>query len=262
MGKVISSPAAAIEANALVTRTLLDSAKGRDSKLASRALEGLSYLATSRRASHELFSETLALLKSAVDAPEPEQIEKKSKDTIGETVFEIEGGEHYAIDLPIALKGLERVVLAPNCQPSQAREIGSLLLARWKEICTGRRVWGPSNVATLVQTLRGIALSEKCANDLRLEIVSALAARLYQTPTMQTIVEILCADDARVSGGLALDVGFAILARRDAEGRFSEVDRADILLAMAKLAARKILLAPLWRTSGQSSRSGAAWSMS
>lgn len=44
LGKVISSPAAAVEANTIVTRTLLDAAKNNDAKLAPRALEGASFL--------------------------------------------------------------------------------------------------------------------------------------------------------------------------------------------------------------------------
>lgn len=190
-----------------------------------------------------MITETLALLKAALDAPEPEQIERLSKSAAGETVFEIQGGERYAVDLPIVLKGLERVALAPNCAPALTRDIGTLLLARWREVCSGARVWGPTNVYTLLQALRGIALSEKCGNELRLEIVKGLFARLIQTSAMQALVDILAADDARPSAGLALGIGFAILGRRDAEGRFSESDRADILPALATLAARKNLLA-------------------
>ncbi len=78
LGKVISSPAAGIEANAVVTRTLLDAAKSGDAKLAPRALEGASYLAASRRATPELFAETLALMKAALAAPEPEQRKRKA----------------------------------------------------------------------------------------------------------------------------------------------------------------------------------------
>ena len=244
LGKIISSPAAAIEANAIVERTLLDAAAGKDSKLAPRALEGAAYMASSRRAKPELVAETLTLLKAALDAPEPEQFEKTSKDANGDTVFEIEGGERYAVDLPIALSGLERVALAQNAQPNITREIGTLLLQRWKEICAGERVWGPGNASTLNQTLRSIALSENCGPDVRMEIVKGLLARLNQTPTMNAITDILAADDARPSSGIALNVGFAILGRHDHEGRFSELDRSDILLALARLAGRKFLLAP------------------
>ena len=244
LGKIISSPAAAIEANAIVERTLLDAAAGKDPKLAPRALEGAAYMASSRRAKPELVAETLTLLKSALDAPEPEQFEKTSKDANGDTVFEIEGGERYAVDLPIALSGLERIALAQNTQTSITREIGAFLLQRWKEICTGERVWGPGNSSTVNQALRSIALSENCGAELRLEIVKGLLARLNQTPTMNAITEILAADDTRASSGIALNVGFGILGRHDPEGRFSELDRGDILLALARLAGRKILLAP------------------
>lgn len=243
LGKIISSPAASIEANAIVERTLLDAAASADPKLAPRALEGASYMAASRRATPELIAETIKLLKASIDAPEPEQLETKSIDAAGDTLFEIHGGERYAIDLPIALKGLERVALAPNGQASATHEIGALLLERWKDVCHARRVWGPGNAYNLVQALRAIALSPKCDEDLRLEIVKGLLARLNQAPPMHAITEILAADDERASGSIALSVGFGILARHDAEGRFADSDRADILIALARLAARKNLSA-------------------
>lgn len=244
LGKIISSPAASVEANAIVERTLLDAAASGDPKLAPRALEGASYMAASRRATPELIADTIKLLKASIDAPEPEQLETKSIDAAGDTLFEIHGGERYAIDLPIALKGLERVALAPNSPASSAREIGALLLERWKDVCHARRVWGPANAYNLVQALRAIALSEKCDGVLRLEIVKGLLARLNQAPPMHAITEILAADDERASGSVALSVGFGILARHDAEGRFADSDRADILIALARLAARKNLSAP------------------
>ena len=243
LGKIISSPAPSIEANAIVEHTLLDAAGGGDPKLAPRALEGASYMAASRRATPELVAETIKLLKAAIDAPEPEQLETKTIDAAGDTLFEIHGGERYAVDLPIALKGLERVALAPNSPASSAREIGALLLERWKDVCHARRVWGPANAYNLVQALRAIALSEKCDVDLRLEIVKGLLARLNQAPPMHAITEILAADDDRASGSVALSVGFGILARHDAEGRFADSDRSDILIALARLAGRKNLSA-------------------
>ncbi len=248
LGKIISSPAASIEANAIVARTLLDAAASSDPTLAPRALEGASFLASSRRATPELIAETLTLLKSALDSPEPEQIQTTSIDSVGDTVFEIHGGERYAIDLPIALSGLERVALAPNCSSATTRGIALLLLERWKDICRGTRIWGPANASALNEALRSIALAEKCDADIRLEIVKGLLARLTQTATMHAISEILAADDTRSSSGVALSVGFAILGRHDAEGRFDETDRGDILQALARIAARKILVAPASET--------------
>ncbi len=146
------------------------------------------------------------------------------------------------------MKGLERLALAPNCPANLAREIGALLLERWKDVCAARLVWGPANVYTLLQALRAIALSEHCGVDLRLEIIRGLFARLHQTPAMQALVEVLAADDTRASAGMALSIGFAVLARRDPEGRFAESDRADILVELARLAARKVLIAPVAET--------------
>jgi hypothetical protein len=244
LGKVIASPAASVDANAVVTRTLLDAAAGTDPALVPRALEGAAYLASSRRAQPEFIAETVKLLKAALDAPEPEQLDTRSVDASGATVFEIRGGEHYAVSLPSVLSGLERVALAPNTPASVTREIGALLLERWKDVCAGRRVWGPANSYALSQALRSIALSEKCSAELRLDIVKGLLARYSQTPVMHAITEILAADDTHASGGIALDVGFAILGRRDAQGRFDANDRGDILTALSRLAGRKFLAAP------------------
>jgi len=244
LGKIISSPAASLEANEVVTRTLLDSARSSDPKIAARALEGAAYLAASRRASATLIAEVEKLLNEALEAPEPEQLESRSQSAAGETVFEILGGERYAIALPIVLHGLEHVALAPNSQAATTRRIGAMLLERWKELCRGVRIWGPANTYQVVQALRGIALSERCGPELRLEIVKGLLARHSQRPALHALTEILAHDDGPELSGVALDAGFAILARHDSEGRFDEVDRADILKALARLAQRKFLSAP------------------
>ncbi|MEI6232053.1 MAG: hypothetical protein WCT04_03310 [Planctomycetota bacterium] len=244
LGKIIACPAASIEANAIVARTLLDAAAGSDPKLAPRALEGAAYMASSRRAQPDFIAATVKLLKAAINDPEPQHSETTSQNSSGETVFEIEGGERYAVNLPIALSGLERVALGQNCPALTTREIGTLLLDRWKELCNGLRIWGPANASALNDALRAIAMSPVCGPDLRMEIIKGLLVRLTRTPTMHSLADILAADDTRASSGAALCVGYAILGRHDAEGRFPEPDRSDILLALARIASRKSLLAP------------------
>src|SRR5579862_3051010 len=244
LGKVIASPAASADANAVVTRTLLEAAASADTTLAAHALEGASYLASSRRAAQELISEIAALLKKALDAPEPEKLDVSTKDAAGEAAIEIRGGEYYAVTLPSVLNGLTRVALAPNAPAGITREAGALLLERWKEVCAAKRVWGPANSYLLIQSLRAIALDKRCGDALRLDIVKGLLLRYLQTPAMRAISDILAGDDTPASGGVALGVGYALLARRDREGRFDENDRADVLASLAMLAGRKYLIAP------------------
>jgi len=216
LGKVIASPGASIEANAIVTRTLLDAAAGTDAPLAGRALEGASYLASSRRAQPDLIAEVAKLLKTSLDAPSRKNSRLKPPASRAKPSSKSAAGEHYAVALPGVLKGLARVALASNSPAAVTREIGALLLERWKDVCAARRVWGPANSYALMESLRAIALDSKCGTDLRLEIVKGLLLRYTQTPAMHAIADILADDDTPAAAGVALGVGFALLSRATA----------------------------------------------
>ena len=244
LGKIVASPAAGVDAGAVVTRTILDAARSSDAAIASGALEGLAYLASARRAQPELIAEAVKLLEQTVDAPEPAQLESQSRNANGEIAYEIEGGESYAVALPAALRGLARIALSPNASAGLARDIGGRLLKRWKEICSGERIWGPLNGQLVVQGLRAIALSERCNEELRVELIKGLFARQTQAAAMHALTDIFSAFNTPRLAVMALAFGYAMLARRDAEGRFDAVDRPEILKALARLAALKALAAP------------------
>lgn len=248
LGKIVASPAASVDAGTVVTRTILDAARSSDAAIASGALEGLAYLASARRAQPELIAEAVKLLEQTVDAPEPAQLESQSRNASGEIVYEIEGGERYAVALPAALRGLSSIALSPNASAGLARDIGGRLLQRWKEICSGERIWGPLNGQLVVQGLREIALSERSNEELRVEIIKGLFARQTQSAAMHALADIFSAFNTPRLSAMALAFGYAMLARRDAEGRFDAVDRPEILKALARLAALKALTAPASET--------------
>ena len=240
LGKLVSCPAASKEADAVVTRALLEAARGTDAKLVPRALEGLSYVASSRRAQADLIHATAELLRHVLDEA-VQEIETGSKQVAGELVIEISGGEKYTTVLPIVLSGISRVACSSSCPPSIMRDLGHVLITRWKKILSGELMWGPTNTVLLVQALKELGCHKGLSPELRLEILRGFAPQHVQTPLMHALTEILAADDTPATAVGALTIGYAILGRRRKDGQFALEDRADILKAVARIVGRKVL---------------------
>jgi hypothetical protein len=240
LGKLVSSPAASKDADAIITRTLLDAARGDDTKLVPRALEGLTYVAASRRAQADMIHATSELLRHVLNEMVLD-IGTDTKNVDGETVIEIKGGEKYTSFLPILLKGMSRVACSSSCPPAIMKDLGLELLSRWKKICKGELIWGPANAMLLVQALKELGCHKAFPPELRLEILKSFAPKHVQAPIMHAISDILAADDSQTTAVGAVTLGYAILGRRGKDGQFGAEDRADILRALSKIAGRKVL---------------------
>jgi len=240
LGKLVASPAASREADAVITRNLLDAAKSAEASAVPRALEGLSYVAASRRAQADVVHATAELLRHVLDET-PLEISTDSRHRDGETVIEITGGERYTSVLPIIIEGMSRVACSSSCPPPVARDLAKVLLGRWKKIAEGELIWGPANTALLVRALRDLGCHRGLAAELRLEILKSFAPRHVQTHIMHALTEILAADDSPTTAVGAVTIGYAILGRRSKEGQFPAEDRADILRALARIVGRRML---------------------
>ncbi|HEY3322282.1 MAG TPA: HEAT repeat domain-containing protein [Planctomycetota bacterium] len=239
LGKLVSSPAASRDADAVVTRTLLDAARGTDAVVVPRALEGLTYVAGSRRAHAELINATAELLRHVLDELSLE-IDTEMKKVAGELVIEITGGEKYTRVLPILLEGMSRVACSSSCPPAIMRDIGQILLGRWQKIGRGQLMWGPANTILLIKALKQLGCHRGFPPELRLEVLRNFAPRHVQTPVLHAITEILAAADNPETAVGAVTIGYAILGRGK-DGRFSPEDREDILTALSRIAGRKCL---------------------
>jgi len=240
LGKLVSSPAASKDADAIITRTLLDAARGDDSNIVPRALEGLTYVAASRRAQADMIHATSEMLRHVLNEMVLD-IGTDTKNVDGETVIEIKGGEKYTSFLPILLKGMSRVACSSSCPPQIMKDLGSELLTRWKKICRGELIWGPANAMLLVQALKELGCHKAFPPELRLEILKSFAPKHVQTPIMHAISEILAADDTQTTAVGAVTLGYAILGRRGKDGQFGTEDRADILRALTRIVGRRTL---------------------
>ncbi|HYF52453.1 MAG TPA: hypothetical protein VEJ63_23805 [Planctomycetota bacterium] len=240
MGKLAASPAASKEAGIVIERTLMEAARSSDLALSSRALEGLTHLAASRRAQPELVAGTSVLLRKLLDGT-PFDIGTEEKRVNGETVIEISGGENYTSILPLALQGLARVACSPNCPPAITKDILGLLIACWRRVCSAEVVWGPANTALLIQGMKEIGICKSVSAEMRAELLKALVPKLMQTSIMHAVTEILAADDMAPSANNALTVGVAIFSRRGQDAQFQMEDRPEILKALARVAGRKHL---------------------
>lgn len=240
LGKLVACPAASKEADAVVTRSLLDAAKSAEEAVMPRALEGLSYVAAARRAQADLVQATAELLRHTLDEV-PLDISTDTTRHNGETVIEISGGEKFTRLLPIILEGMSRVACSSSCPPAVARDLAKGLLARWRKICEGALIWGPANTALLVEALKEIGCHRALPAELRLEILRGFAPRHVQAHIMHAITEVLAADDSSATAVGAVTIGHAIIGRRGKDGQFAAEDREDILKALARIAARRTL---------------------
>src|SRR5256885_10363078 len=90
----------------------------------------------------------------------------RSIEVKGDTVIEITGGERYTSTLPIVIRGMSRLACSSNCPNPVLRDIGKILLERWRNICIGELVWGPRNTSMLVEALRDVACPQKLSAEL------------------------------------------------------------------------------------------------
>lgn len=129
MGKIAASPAASKQAGQIVTRTLLQSVKADLELKRLDALEGLTWLAASRRADPELVVTVTGLLRRVVDQIQAE-IQSQSFEVDGESVIEISQERGLVEVLPVALKGIARIAVSRNCPPAVVKEELDLLIER------------------------------------------------------------------------------------------------------------------------------------
>lgn len=243
MGKLVSSPAATKQAAQIVTRTLLQSVKEDLQFKRLDALEGLTWLAASRRADGELIVTVTGLLRRIIDQIQDE-LQTTATEVDGTQVFEINQERGLVEILPTALKGLARIATSRNCPPALIKEQIDLLTERWKRIVAGELVWGPGNQIMIVHALREIGCHATLRDEWRMQIVKALFPRVDHPPVMAALTEVLAASDSPGTGGAALAVGLQILAHRRLDGHYDEEDRPEILKALVKLICRKHLGPP------------------
>jgi len=240
MGKLTASPAATKAAADVVARTLLQAAGDAAGLDSTGALEGLTYLAASRRADPQLIATVTGLLRRTMDEVRTDVVAREIV-VDGEKVIEIAHGEDLVEKLPVALEGFARIACSTSCPPAFAKEIVRDLAARWRKIVSGELVWGPGNAMLAVRALQDIGMHAGLDSNLRMDILKALAPRVAQIPVMQAMSRILQADDSPATAPAALSFGQNVLARRKPDGRYDSEDRPDILAALARVAARKSL---------------------
>lgn len=240
LGKLCASPASARQADDVVRRRLMAAVGSGDRRIGLGALEGLTWLASSRRADPQLIATVSGLLRRALDEAR-DDLRAETREIDGEKVIEISQGEDLVEKLPVALAGISRIARAPGCPASFARELTRDLIARWKKIMNGELIWGPANSMLTVKALQEIAALPAIPDDLRLEVLKALAPRITQIPVMHAIAGILAANDTGSTAAAALSVGLNILGRRRSDGRYDAEDRPDILAALARVATRAML---------------------
>ncbi|MCW8132998.1 MAG: hypothetical protein KIS92_21805 [Planctomycetota bacterium] len=240
LGKLCASPAAARQADDVIRRRLLQAVSSGEREEEVGALEGLAYLASSRRADAQLIATVSGLLRRALDETRDDLV-AETIEVAGEKVIEIKQGEDLVEKLPVALAGLSRIVRSTSCPTNFVKELTRELIARWKKIINGDLVWGPANAMLAVKALHEIGAQSSVNDEVRMEVLKALAPRIGQIPVMGAIASILHANDTEPTSLAALTVGLNILGRRTPDGRYDAEDRPDILKCLAKIAARKAL---------------------
>ncbi len=243
MGKLVASPAASKEAGEVITRHLMDDAKSGDPKRRQDAIEGLSWLASSRRAQVDLVVQAVDLLKASVQEVERE-LSLDLVESVSGKMLQIPDDKGLMEFLPVALAGLSRIACSRSCPNHLRRDVVLFLVERWQGVVRGTAVWGPTNAGSLVQALREIGGRDGLPDELRMEILKALAPRLMFIPVLPAVGAILAASDGPGTAPAALTVGLKIVASRGPGGHYEADDRPHIARALSQIASRRHLGAP------------------
>ena len=239
-GKLVASPAATREAAEVVTRHLLADVRSGDAQRHLQALEGLTWVASSRRAQAELIEVVVSELQRTLEQAQTE-ITAQTREVDGELVIEIPDDHGLTELVPVALGGVSRIACSRSCPPHVIRGLVDLLTGHWRKILAGEILWGPGNAAHLVRALQDVGSSPNLPPDLRLQILKALAPRLMYAPVLPAVGAILAAADGPATSGAALALGLAITNQRGSDGKYPLEDREDILRVLGKVAGRKHL---------------------
>ncbi len=241
MGKACASPLVSRETFDLVSRRLMD-AHGNP-KLAKATLDGLAWMASGRKCRREKSHAVIRELRVALDAV-PSELQVETIDKDGETVFSLDRNvEEYIKIIPVAVRGLARIIVAGTVGEAAARDATVYLIGLWKKILAGELIWGPANSAVLTEALRDAGCAAGVSPSLRGEIIRALGPRIYQIPVMLAIAEILGRNDTDTLAPLAVAAAQAILKHYHREEGYDAEDREHVLKALYLIGRRKELSA-------------------
>ncbi|MCX7805503.1 MAG: hypothetical protein N3A38_09980 [Planctomycetota bacterium] len=241
LGRICASPLVSRETFELVSRRLLE-AHGRP-ELAKATLDGLAWMASGRKCRREKSHAVIRELRLALDSvPAELQVETVNRD--GETVFSLDRNvEEYTKIIPVAVRGLARIIAAGTAGEAAARDATMYLIGLWKKILAGELIWGPANSAVLTEALREAGCAPAIPPAMRGEIIRALGPRIYQIPVMLAIAEILGRNDSSDLAPLAVAAAHAILKHYHKEEGYDAEDREHVLKALYLIGRRKELAA-------------------
>jgi len=201
-------------------------------------LEAWSFLAASAAASAEMIETAVSGLLEALAEPEPDSLGQVTEVRKGaERLLELSGeASEYVNAMPVIVRALVRVGLAPAAEAPVRRRVLTALVNRWREQVGGRRLWGPAAASGLIEGLRDLAAGGPATAADRLAVVRALGLRLADPLAMRAISQVLAADGTeRELAAPAASAALALLALRDAKGR------PEILAALARILGRAAL---------------------
>ncbi|MHC4915586.1 MAG: hypothetical protein ACYTGB_08850, partial [Planctomycetota bacterium] len=208
------------------------------------ALEAFSWVASGPAASRDMAEAACTGLMRKLSEPEP--------DSLGE-IREVRAGSERSLELspaasdfvnamPAVVRGLARVAQAPVSDAPMRSRILTALINRWKDLVSGRRIWGPAAATTIIEGLRDLARTESAKPAEKLEVIRALGLRLADPPAMRAIAEVLARDSGSPQlAGPASSAALALLGLKNQRGRFPEEDREHVLWCLARILGRKTL---------------------
>jgi hypothetical protein len=205
-------------------------------------LEALSWAASAPAATLEMAEAATKALLLTLAAPEPESLGEVNEVRSGaeRTLALSAEASDFVSTMPAVVRGLARVALAPAAIPTLRSRVLTALTNRWKDLVSGRCIWGPAAATTMIEGLRDLACHQSSRPEEKLEVIRALGLRMVDPPAMAAIAEVLAVDhDSPALAGPAASAALALLAMRDKRGRFPEEDRQHIVGALTRILTRK-----------------------
>jgi hypothetical protein len=246
MGKL----AAAIDQDLAALETVWHRVSAIQMSQAAR-LEALSWVAAGKSASKEMVLEATKGLLEKLAAPEPDSLGEVTEVRTGaERTLELSAeASDFVSTMPAVVRGLARVALAPAADPAVRSRVLTAMINRWKDLISGRRIWGPAAATTMIEGLRDLACHQSASPSEKMEVIRALGMKLVDPPAMRAVAEVLAADaDSPELAGPAASAALALLNLRDPRGRFPEEDRAHVLWSLARILGRATINTTTKRT--------------
>lgn len=202
-------------------------------------LDGLAWIAAAPRCPLDIRMQIGMQLLACLDGDLPAQLAKEIRTRDGMRLEIAIETDAYTAVLPVALAGIERMLLTPGLSELFVERVVGRLIQHWEAVVTYRVVWGPGHVTRLAEALGAFGRAPHAPLHLRVRIVDALRQKMLTLTVIRLVGGVLAvAEEGRELLRACEAVILRLLDMRRLSDFAEAEDQAAIVGSLAQIALR------------------------